>query len=128
MTEQERPRIKIVSVPSGEAPDWVREQWINTTIPLAMGIYGNLIFQKLGKVLSLTQGVETRKPKKNPGYPVFTQEALSALSRGGNERSAEAVEYWNKTLDKFGPITERSVLIFNHESAVLLDDKDKQTE
>lgn len=88
--------LHITSVPPGEAPFWVREQWVGLSLPLAQ--------RKANPVTLLTSGVLsgprsipsrlvalfTGKLKLRSGFLVETQPAVAILA----SRSPEAAAWW----------------------------------
>ncbi|UDF05221.1 hypothetical protein [Asticcacaulis sp. AND118] len=72
--------VKIVRRPAGEAPEWVRDEWIGLTLPLADK---RLLGMAVEEVL-------TRKPGYSVGYLVYVGSALEAL----NAKSPEVAQWW----------------------------------
>ncbi|MFA6554675.1 MAG: hypothetical protein WCS89_04195 [Candidatus Paceibacterota bacterium] len=71
--------IKIVSTPPGQAPEWVRQEWIGAVIPLP----------KQSSV-GIQVGARGGKPQNLGGYQVETTEAMKELGK----KSPEAVKWW----------------------------------
>jgi len=78
------PNIKIIAVPSGEAPLEVREQWVGLVLPVDPS------YEALGRIGFI--GVLGGPPDQENmgGYPVKTQEAIRLLE----EKSPEAARWW----------------------------------
>ena len=77
-------KIRIVAVPPGEAPEWVRQKWIGQELPIAEDIPA-----------SLTQtGVKFGPADNIGGYPVETRIAIEILE----ETSPEAAEWWKQNI------------------------------
>ena len=78
-------RIRIVAVPPGEAPQWVREKWVGVELPLAMRrahdfhTFGVLTGPRsfFAAVWRLLTGKSTRRR----GYAVDVAAAVDALAR-----------------------------------------------
>ena len=79
-------KIKIVTVPTGEAPLWVREMWLGAVMP----------------VFSVSKNSPTAHgalggppaPENLDGYAVLFQDALKALEEIGHSRSYAAADWW----------------------------------
>ena len=89
-------RIRIIAIPPGEAPPWVREQWVGLVLPLAKRgrrarsrrVFGVLsgprdFFTRWLAVLRGRAGRET-------GYVVRVLEAIAVLEK----KSPEAAAWW----------------------------------
>jgi hypothetical protein len=88
--------LQITQVPPGEAPLWVREQWVGLVLPLAQRRQSPLAFLTSGVVsgpktgLSRLVALLTGKLERQSGYRVDTQAAVSILAA----RSPEAAAWW----------------------------------
>jgi len=94
-------KIRIVAVPPGEAPLWVREKWVGLELPLAREgtrpvkaivsgvLTGPIPFPRLLRLLwaSLTGHSQLRK-----GYAVEIHAAIEILQAA----SPEAAEWWRR--------------------------------
>lgn len=89
-------QIEITSRPAGEAPEWVRDQWIGLILPTVghqprriMG-FGVLTGPKslIGDVLRLALG----QSERHEGYPVEVETAIRLLE----VRSPEAAAWWRE--------------------------------
>lgn len=77
-------RIRIVDIPPGQAPEWVRKEWIGLELPAA-------------KPRSLFQiGVKFGPPSNLGGYQVDAKTAIDVL----REKSPKAAEWWDGHLPK----------------------------
>jgi len=90
--------LHVTSVPPGEAPLWVREQWVGLALPLAQKRTGPLTFLTSG-VLSGPKGylpfllaLFTGKLKRQVGFRVEAQAAIRILAT----RSSEAAAWWQE--------------------------------
>ena len=91
-------RLQIVSVPPGEAPLWVREQWVGLLLPLSQWKEGPVSFLTSG-VLTGPKGAYARilsaltgKLERQSGYVVEVLPAIEAL----HARSPEAAQWWRE--------------------------------
>jgi len=90
------PRVRIIAVPPGDAPAWVREQWVGLELPLAQGstaasrgrTAGVLSGPKsfLGVLATLLRGGYQQRS----GFKVNVMQALAVLDL----RSPEAAQWW----------------------------------
>ncbi|KAF0105247.1 MAG: hypothetical protein FD163_1356 [Hyphomonadaceae bacterium] len=91
-------KIKIVQVPDGEAPLWVREQWVGLTIPLdasyaqpsASFVFGVLSGKNVFWRMIYSVGDCFGLIKKTNGYTVNARLAVAAL----NCKSPDAAKWW----------------------------------
>ena len=91
-------RIRIVKVPSGQAPDWVRQEWI--------GVELSVVVPK-GPGLFLGARGGHHDSRNVNGHVVTLADALTAL----RVKSPKAAEWWD---DCLGPHRER-MLVFARE-------------
>lgn len=75
--------IRIVSIPPGQAPEWVRKEWIGVEIPLPE--------QKSG---GIQVGVRGGKAENEGGYQVDTSKAIEALKK----KSPKAARWWEENV------------------------------
>jgi hypothetical protein len=75
--------IRIIKVPDGEAPLWVRQAWLGLTLPC-----GPIVGVAEGQELGTVTRQETER--KRSGFSVFQDEALAILA----ERNLKAFEWW----------------------------------
>jgi hypothetical protein len=92
--------LRITSVPAGEAPLWVREQWVGLVLPLAQQKSTPLTFLTSGVVsgprtfLSFLLALFSGKLERRSGFRVETQAAVAVLET----RSPEAAAWWRETV------------------------------
>lgn len=73
-------QIQIIAVPPGQAPLWVREEWVGLVLPVEdPPTDGNIQI-----------GARGGRPENIGGYYVRTTAALEALGR----KSPDAAEWW----------------------------------
>ena len=73
--------IKIIAMPLGQAPEWVRQEWIGVTIPLLekgirgtqMGLFGGPIENENGYRVSSREAVDRLKNKSVTAAQWFEQ-------------------------------------------------------
>lgn len=80
-------RIKIISVPPGEVPYRIREQWVGVEV---------LCFEAGARAtVSVFGGLPN--PRNCIGYAVLTTEVISALKKRNATEAAEWWERWAKS-------------------------------
>jgi hypothetical protein len=90
--------VRIESIPEGEAPLWVREQWVGLVLPLAQHRQAPLQFLTSGVLTgpkSLTSwlfALFTGKFVRQAGYKVQAKAAVEILAT----RSPEAAAWWRE--------------------------------
>ena len=77
-------QVKIIDVPPGEAPDWVRNEWVGLSLPLAENVPS--VTHAIGVL-----GGEVKNPS---GYHVETEKAIQILE----EKSPEAAQWWKNQI------------------------------
>jgi len=89
-------RIKFVSTPTGQAPEWVRNAWIGVEVET---------FDTSGPN-DILRGVKGGKADQSNigGYKVSTKEAVEAVRK----TNPEAAKWWDKNL----PTSVFSTLVF----------------
>jgi hypothetical protein len=95
-----RGRVRIIAIPPGEAPPWVREKWVGLELPLAQPVrsarsrrvFGVLSGprQPLARLLDILLGRAARET----GYVVRVSEAIAELER----KSPEAAAWWRENV------------------------------
>ena len=93
----QQPRyIRVVRVPQGEAPLWVRERWVGMELPLARGESGprhmltsGVVSGPRNRFAALWRRLLGRLPDK-AGYAVYVFDALAVLE----QTAPDAVEWW----------------------------------
>ena len=73
-------RIRIIDTPPGQAPEWVRNEWVDLELPVAED----------SPEEAIQLGVRLGKPENLDGYPVRTLDALNILNR----KSPPAANWW----------------------------------
>ena len=92
------PRLLITPTPAGEAPLWVREQWVGLALPLAQGRDGARLFVTSGvlsgprTVLARLLAVFTGRYDVRSGYAVEARAAVAILEA----KSPEAAAWWRE--------------------------------
>jgi len=88
--------IRVVRVPPGEAPLWVREKWVGLELPLARGESGprhmltsGVVSGPRNRFAALWRRLLGRLPDK-AGYAVYVIDALAVLE----QTAPDAVEWW----------------------------------
>jgi hypothetical protein len=99
-------RIKIINTPPGQAPEWVRDEWVGLVLPLEE----NAPAEDEG----IQMGTAGGKPENEDGYSVLTQDAIGVLS----EKSLDAVCWWEDNL----PLAFIPRFVFRKEVCELLPD------
>lgn len=95
-----RPRIRIIAIPPGEAPQWVREKWVGLELPLAQRsrsarprrVFGVVSAPRtwLARWLGILRGGVGRES----GYAVQVLQAIAELEKA----SPEAAAWWRTNL------------------------------
>jgi hypothetical protein len=89
--------VRIVAIPQGEPPLWVREKWVGLELPLARGptaagFYGFGAVSGprtcLGQMWALLLG----RAERIVGYPVYADRAVDILAKS----SPEAAAWWRE--------------------------------
>jgi hypothetical protein len=90
--------IRIVSVPPGEAPLWVREKWVGLELPLVPGRWAPGPFRTSGVLTrprnpfsAIWRRLTGRMPQRS-GYAVDAAEAVNVLER----TAPEAARWWRE--------------------------------
>lgn len=114
-------KIKIVKVPRGDAPVWVREQWVGLELPLAQRRRGALRVPSwsvlsapttwLGDIVGFLAGRSTRER----GYAVPVLAALEILGTV----SPDAEEWWRTTTPHLCKSWRR--FLFNTEACEVIE-------
>lgn len=99
-------RIRIIETPPGQAPQWVRNEWVGLTLPLEE----NAPAADEG----IQMGIAGGRPENADGFSVLTQDAMGILG----EKSQEAVQWWEDNL----PLAFIPRFIFRKEVCELLPD------
>ena len=78
-------KIKIIGVPPGDAPEWVRKEWVGLILQVAEDVPQKGVVEK---------GVLGGPPTNVGGYPVSTKEAVEML----REKSQKAARWWDENV------------------------------
>jgi hypothetical protein len=99
LQQTRKKRIRIIAVPPGEAPDHIRQSWVNVAIPLSPPPYDKKRrFRSVGVVsgpktiLGLIFAAVRGKCFKWDGYAVEALVAVEALA----EKNADAAQWWRQ--------------------------------
>jgi hypothetical protein len=113
-------RIRIVAVPMGEAPRWVREKWVGLELPLLVGSAHNV--HTFG-VLSGPRGffsalwrLVTGHSTRRRGYAVEVDAAMSVLERA----HPDAAAWWRTNAPHL--FTRGRFFLFREEECRPIDD------
>ena len=94
--------IRIVSVPPGEAPLWVREKWVGLQLPLADGDHGprqtwtsGVLSGPRNRLIALWWAWRGRLTRKS-GYAVDAIAAVDILER----TAPEAAAWWRQNVPR----------------------------
>jgi hypothetical protein len=115
------PRIRIIAIPPGEAPQWVREQWVGLELPLAQqsrrarsrSVFGVLSGPRglLARLLAILTGRASRES----GYAVRVSDAVAVLE----SKSPEAAAWWRTNVPMTSPFR---CFLFSESVCQVLDD------
>ena len=78
-------QIKIIATPPGDAPEWVREEWIGLTLPVA---------ENIPNKRTIVSGVLGGPALNIGGYPIRTADAIEILRK----KSLEAAKWWDENV------------------------------
>jgi hypothetical protein len=92
--------IKIIKTPEGEAPEWVRKEWVGLTLPIANNAPLRIF------VKGVLGGGDVKDLEKHL-YPISGKKAFSALQN----KSPEAFQWWERNSNP----TNHTHLIFHSE-------------
>ena len=94
--------IRIVRVPPGEAPFWVRDKWVGLELPLADDDQGPRVAYTSGvlsgprnRFIALLWGLMGRLQRKS-GFSVYVSEALAALEK----TAPDAASWWRENVPR----------------------------
>ena len=89
-------KIKIIKIPDGFAPEWVRKQWVGLKMPARPAFSNPCAFGVLGPANSDDVVLQGKAKKGVDYYLVDKDTALDALAK----KSAEAANWFKQNLDK----------------------------
>ena len=121
-TSAQEPRIiRIVRVPPGEAPLWVREKWVGLELPLARGESGprhvltsGVVSGPHNRFAALWRALLGRLEDK-AGYAVYVIDALAVLEK----TAPDAVEWWQTNAPHL--VNRRRKFLFQQAACELID-------
>lgn len=87
-------KIKIIAVPPGGAPEWVRKEWVGLEMPIEVPGPG------------LQMGVKGTAPQNLGGYHVQFDKAMAVLEG----KSPKAAKWWQENVP-FG-FTDKDTFVF----------------
>lgn len=89
-------RIRITSVPPGDAPLWVREKWVGVEFATVLGsspqVFRSASVLAPPSFFASLRRLITRESRKVNGYPVRITAAIDALDKS----SPEAAMWWRQ--------------------------------
>ena len=97
-------KVKIISIPPGQAPEWVRAQWVGIELPTDDTTQQGFQCGALGG-----------SAQNRGGYKVETQLAINALKEKGGEAGSAAQWWEDNGLARLG-----THLVFSREVCELL--------
>jgi hypothetical protein len=119
-TNKTNPTIRIVGVPPGEAPFWVREQWVGLKLPLtrhsapgAFYVFGALSMPRTR--LAQLWGIIRGRAERIRGYVVESVDAVDILASS----SPAAAAWWRENSPQL--IGPRRYLVFHEHVCQLID-------
>jgi hypothetical protein len=115
-----RSSVRIVGVPPGEAPLWVREKWVGLELPLARHSTPRELFTfgvLSGPRTWLVQmwGVVRGRARRVSGYVVEGARAVDILERS----SPEAAAWWREHAPQY--VAPRGRLVFHENVCEVVD-------
>jgi len=94
-------RIRIVSLPDGEAPEDIRRAWIGLTLPLMAGDNAPRVIKSVGGVLTMPKTkmgewwrIITGRTVRKTGYCVPATRSIQILE----DTNPEAAAWWKKNV------------------------------
>jgi hypothetical protein len=89
-------RIRITSVPEGEAPLGIRQDWVGLVLPTV-----ERDEPRSGRAAGIVSGI----PVKTRGFTVKTDKAIAALRQAGKARAADWWAQWQEDFKQYGTDT-----------------------
>ncbi len=83
-------KIRIFSIPDGEAPEWVRKEWVGLELPVADPPEDIFQFPLSVRATNILSGSPVDEEEQDGFYLVDYKQALAALL----QKSTEAVQWW----------------------------------
>jgi hypothetical protein len=118
--KQSNSAVRIVAVPPGEAPLWVREKWVGLELPLTR-YSSRTDFFVLGVLstprtwLAQMWAVARGRVKRVSGYAVEGARAVDVLERS----SPEAAAWWREHAPQY--VAPRRYLVFHEHVCQVID-------
>jgi len=113
-------RIRIVAVPAGEAPQWVREKWVGIELPLALRQAHNVhtfgVLSGPRSFLAALWRLLTGRSTRRRGYAVEVAAAMAALERV----HPDAAAWWRTNAPHL--FTRKRYFLFREEECRAVDD------
>jgi hypothetical protein len=112
--------VRIIAVPPGEAPLWVREKWVGLELPgaqysSARSFYAYGVRSLPRTWLAQWWGIVRGRAERISGYAVESIRAVDILSTS----SPEAAEWWRQNTPDL--IAKNRYLVFHEESCRIVD-------
>jgi hypothetical protein len=94
--------VRVVRVPAGEAPEWVRQAWVGLELPLPDDMPSRPMYHPsqgvltgaktpLGQILS-----QLLRPRRTLGYSIEVLDAIAVLERS----SPDAARWWREPVPR----------------------------
>jgi len=102
--------IRIIAVPPGEAPLWVRQQWVGLELPVVTAprrFFGFGVLSSPRSMLAQWWGVARGRAQRIAGYAVEADVAVDILGRS----SPDAAAWWRQNVPHL--IGPRRHLVFH---------------
>jgi len=105
--------VRIIGVPPGEAPLWVREKWVSLELPLtryatAKECFTFGVLSQPGSCLAQVWGVVRGRAERVTGYVVEGARAIEVLERS----SPQAAAWWREHAPQY--VAPKRYLVFHH--------------
>ena len=115
-------RIRIIAIPPGEAPPWVREQWVGLELPLAQRsrtarprrVFGVLTGPR--DLLARWFAILSGRARRESGYAVRVTDAIAVLEG----KSPEAAAWWRTNVPHM--TSPFRCFLFSENACMVLDD------
>ena len=115
-------RIRIIAIPPGEAPPWVREQWVGLELPLVQRsrtarprrVFGVLTGPR--DLLARWFAILSGRARRESGYAVRVTDAIAVLEG----KSPEAAAWWRTNVPHM--TSPFRCFLFSESVCMVLDD------
>ncbi|HLY06962.1 MAG TPA: hypothetical protein VKR31_14550 [Rhizomicrobium sp.] len=112
-------RIRIASVPPGDAPLWVREKWVGVKLNSVLGpspeVFRSASVVAPPSFFASLWRLITRQSGKVNGYPVQVTAAIDALEKS----SPEAATWWRQNTPQL--LSPRRFFVFDANACEVMD-------